>query len=281
MCVQVCGIPIWCAVEFDPTFLCCYSNYGLKMILRPEDCYPGAFSAHVTQNAGRCYAMRSTLAQYDSEKNTWVATPDEQVSEVPVGLAARLSAVFSCRTTHDLTAALADVGVVDPSTDNLKSLCRILSGHVLVLLGPAVGGLWRRHDQGREVDGNDPDLISQHTHALCTFCVGFALHGTCEHAHVALHAAEKLSLVSAQMPARRATAGAPSPRSARGAALSPGRPASRQEGASASVAAAQPRARMDSALHRALVECGLEHMKDPPPFETLAFLWRVAWASKG
>ena len=225
----------------------------------------GAFAQHAVQGGSKFYAMRSTLAQYDVEKRAWLESPDDQVKDVPVGFAARLEAVFSVRTSADLSTALVDVGVADPSSDGMKSLFKVVSSHVLVVVGPAVSNLWRRHDPEHVHDSHGAAAAVEHSQALCTFCVEFALHGTCEHTHVALHAADRLSLSQSRMPERRGAGHLQPSRRGGGSALSPGRPAAQPERAAeggAAQPAAQPRARLDSVLQRALADCDLGHMKD-------------------
>eukprot|EP00434_Breviolum_minutum_P028258 symbB.v1.2.024998.t1/scaffold2404.1/size80018/2 len=75
---------------------------------------------------------------------------------------------------------------------------KVLSSHVLVVLGTAARSYWR---YGSEKAMPQPEAAA-HQGAICMFCLEFCLHGTCEHTHVAFIETKQISLLEAELPQR-------------------------------------------------------------------------------
>ena len=138
-----------------------------------------AFDTYCDQDGNFWYAMRCTLATYNKSPGRWSFTPDTSVRRPAPGLAEQLRCIFMAKQIPGLLAALQAGGcaAADPAQVDLEPLRRLLSKRVLVVQGPGAATSWSLQTEV----GPAPS----YRQAVCLNCSAFALHGACEHVHVA------------------------------------------------------------------------------------------------
>lgn len=153
-----------------------------------------AFARHSSANS-QFFSMRRTLATFNPEQKVWSRTPDSEVDVAGNLFAAELANLLLARDRDTLDSALRAI-CADPK--NLNSVVKALSSRVLVMVGSASRAYWRFSAQ-HAPEAQDSN-VPRHSDAVCSFCLNFALHGTCEHTHVAFVETGHISLTKARMP---------------------------------------------------------------------------------
>ncbi|CAE7324102.1 unnamed protein product [Symbiodinium sp. CCMP2592] len=152
-----------------------------------------AFDVYSSGNT-TCFAMKRTLASYSPDAGAWSRTPDEDVEPVPAGTAKALLAILEAKSPASLDDALKHMC---ENTLDLQALVKSVAKYVVVVVGPAAARWWQR-GHSHDAEGENPYL-----NVACAFCNIFCLHGSCEHAHLALTELKHVSLTQAKLPSRR------------------------------------------------------------------------------
>ena len=152
----------------------------------------GAFDLH-TDATSTYLAMKRTLATY--RDGQWLRTPDDTVRPPAPGIAAALACVAGAVDERHLDEALSQVC---SNIQDLVQVIKVLGTHVLVTLGPTATRWWCRASSEAHV------ALPAYTQVACASCAVFCMHGSCEHAHVALLQMNQISLERARLPARKA-----------------------------------------------------------------------------
>ena len=147
-----------------------------------------AFSTH-SDGESHFYSMRRTEATYNPVSKTWSKTADSAISRAQSVTSQQMAALVSARDDQSFNAAMR---AVCSEPQDLKAVVKALASHVVVLMGAAAREFWCFSEVGA--------ASSSHVHAVCAFCLPFALHGTCEHTHVAFVDTKQVDLTEARLP---------------------------------------------------------------------------------
>ena len=134
----------------------------------------------------------------------WARTPDSEVDVAGNLFAAELANLLLARDRNAVDSALRAI-CEDPK--NLNTVVKALSSRVLVMVGSASRAYW--HFSGQHAPEAQDGNVPRHSDAICSFCLNFALHGTCEHTHVAFVETGQISLTKARLPQWKKTRSTP------------------------------------------------------------------------